>query len=348
MTLRTRKPTGAVAWPLTLLEGEEKAGKSWMAATLSASNKVGRTFWIQLGEGTADEYGAIPGVRYEVVEHDGTWRDLFGAVRDIREIAKQAVAKREKPTVLVIDSMPFVWDLLKDWISNRARSTEKAKKILRADPEAEIAVTANLWNDANARHRSLMKLLITFPGIVVMISRGKWVTAMTNGQPDPNKPKDYRVEGQKELAFDAGHWIRLQRGEHPLIVGAQSVHAGIVPGEDKPVRRPELTLEQFIFDIIKLDPATAEVRKLIDPQAGSEPPDDMPMADEQRDRVLDLIKASGLDRDAGMALVNEAIAPEQVGTWQELTYNQATTVIERFTKFVAQLTPPAEPEGAQA
>jgi hypothetical protein len=344
--IRTRKPTGTVAWPLILLEGEEKAGKSWMAATLSASSKVGQTFWLQLGEGTADEYGAIPGVRYEVVEHDGTWRELFGVVRDIRVLAKEMVASKRPPVVLVLDAIPFVWDLLKDWARNRARSTEKARKILRADPEAEITVTSNLWNDANDRHKALMKMLRTFPGIVVMISRGKAVTAMTNGQPDPGKPKDYRVEGQKDLAFDTAHWIRLQRGEHPLIVGAQSVHAGIVPGEDKPKRWPELTLEQFIFDVIKLDPATAEVRKLVDPQAGDEPGDDHPMSDDQRDRIVSLIKDSGLDRDAGMDYINETIAPDQVDNWQKLTHNQATAVIARLAKFVADSNPPAQSEGA--
>lgn len=64
MTLKTRKPTGAVPWPLVLLEGEEKAGKSWALAELSASDKVGDTYWFDLGEGAADEYGAIPGARY--------------------------------------------------------------------------------------------------------------------------------------------------------------------------------------------------------------------------------------------------------------------------------------------
>ena len=43
MTLRTRKPTGAVPWPCVLLEGEEKAGKTWALAELSGSERVGQT-----------------------------------------------------------------------------------------------------------------------------------------------------------------------------------------------------------------------------------------------------------------------------------------------------------------
>lgn len=272
MTLKTRKPTGRVPWPLVLVEGGEKSGKSWAAAVLSASQRVGRTFWIDLGEGAGDEYGAIPGVRYEVVEHDGTWHSILHSVEEIRTLAAQAAEAGEPPVVVVIDSMTQVWEMLKDWTTNRAKSTPTSKKALKEDPNAEITVTANFWNDANARHRRLMTLLMTFPGIAVVTARGKEVTAMTNGQPDPRKPKEYRVEGHKDLAFDATVWLRLSRTEHPLIVGARSVHAGIVPGEDRPHRKPDLTLEALVFDVLKCNPAQAYTRDLVAPNPGAEAP----------------------------------------------------------------------------
>lgn len=270
-TLKTRPPTGRVPWPLILVEGAEKAGKSWAAAVLSASPRVGRTFWIDLGEGAGDEYGAIPGARYEIVEHDGTWHDIIGAVEAVRDYAK-TVPAGQPPAVLVIDSMTAVWDMLKDWASNRARSTPANRKLLAADPNAEITVTANFWNDANARHRRLMTILMTFPGIAVVTARGKDVTAMTNGQPDARKPREYRVEGHKDLAFDATVWLRLSRTEHPTIVGARSVHAGIQPASDKPKTVPGLELDRLIFDVLRCNPAEAAPRDLVDAKPGDDAP----------------------------------------------------------------------------
>jgi hypothetical protein len=259
MTLKTRPPTGAVPWPLVLVEGGEKSGKSWAAATLSASEKVGRTLWIDWSEGAADEYGAIPGARYEVVEHDGTWPSIMEQVKAARDEAANAVDAGDKPVVLVIDSMTAEWDDLKDWVDQKARRREVNRKRLERDPEAEVQITTDLWNLATARHKQLMRILMRFPGVVVMTAKGEDQVAMENGQ--PTKHRTWKVKGQKDLAYDASVWVRLSRTEAPQIIGARSVHAGIVPGDDKPKRVPDLTLEQLVFDILKCDPKTAHVRE---------------------------------------------------------------------------------------
>lgn len=271
MTLKTRPPTGAVPWPLILVEGGEKAGKSWAGAVLSTSEKVGRTLWIDWGEGSGDEYGAIPGARYELIEHDGTWLSIIEQVRAARDEAQRAVDDGEKPVVLVVDSMTAEWDDLKDWVDGKARRRDSNAKKLEKDPDAEIQITTDLWNLATARHKELMRILMRFPGIVVMTARGADQVAMENGKPTTKRV--WKVEGQKNLGFDASVWVRLSRTEHPQIVGARSVHAGIVPGEDKPKRVPDLTLEQLVFDILKCDPKTAHVRDFASVQ----------------DRVLDLL-----------------------------------------------------------
>lgn len=271
MTLKTRPPTCAVPWPLLLIEGGEKAGKSWAAAVLSSSDKVGRTLWIDWGEGAADEYGAIPGARYEVVEHDGTWPSIIDQVKAARDEAQRAVDAGEKPVVLVIDSMTAEWADLKEWVDAKARRRDANRKKLEKDPEAEIQITPDLWNLANGRHKDLMRILMRFPGIVVMTARGADQMEMENGKPTTRRT--WKVEGQKDLAFDASVWVRLGRGEHPQIIGARSVHAGIVPGEDKAKRVPDMTLEQLVFDILKCDPKTAHVREFASVQ----------------DRVLDLL-----------------------------------------------------------
>lgn len=273
MAIRTRKPTGAVPWPLILLEGGEKAGKSWACAELSASEKVGQTYWLDLSEGAADEYGAVPGARYLVVEHNGTWQDIIGQVAEIRQEAARAAEAGEPPVVLVIDSMTAEWDLLKDWAANRAKGSRSNQQRLQRDPNAEVQVPMNLWNDATARHRRLMTMLMTFPGIVVMTARGKEVASLDQSGRPVEGSKDYKVEGHKNLAYDASVWVRLSREHPPIVVGARSVHAGIRPGVDKPQPMPDFSLERLIFDVLKCDPSAANVRDMTEMKPGSEAPD---------------------------------------------------------------------------
>lgn len=265
MVLKTRRPTGAVPWPLILLEGPEKVGKSYACAQLSASGRVGDTYWIDIAEGAADEYGAVPGADYLIVEHDGSFGSIYGAVTEIHALAQAALDAGDKPVVLVIDSMTAEWELLKDWATQRAKGSKANRAKLARDPMAEITVSQVYWNDANARHRRLMKLLMTFPGICVMTARGKYVTAVgENGQPIEGQ-KEYRVEGQKNLAYDASCWVRLSREEPAIVVGARSVHAGIRPGRDEPKRLPaDWSLEWLIFEALQCDPSRAHARELVE------------------------------------------------------------------------------------
>lgn len=260
MAIRTRKPSGIPPWPLILIEGGEKVGKSYAAAEFTGCDKLGQCYWLDLGEGAADEYAAIPGANYLVVDHDGTWHDIIGQVTEIHA----AAASSERPVVLIIDSMTAEWEMLKDWASKRARESKFAQRKLREDPNAEIKPSMNLWNDAGDRHHHLMRLLMTFPGIVVMTARGKEVAALDgDGKPIPNA-KEYRVEGHKTLPFDASVWVRLSRDEPPTVVGCRSVHAGLRPGVDKPRRYPNFTLEHLIFEVLKIDPKAAQARELTD------------------------------------------------------------------------------------
>ncbi len=264
MTLKTRKPTGRAGWPKILVEGTDKAGKSWSLAQLSASPKVGRTAVLVLGEDETrwDEYGKIPGARFDIMLHDGTWASILDAVQEAKAEAAAARDAGELPFVLGIDTMTAVWEGLKDWASLRARSSKKNKAILAADPDAEIDVTSNYWNDARGRHRALMRHLLTFPGIVVLIARGSEVTLFQNGQPVAGR-KTWSVDGEKNLQFDVSTHIRLSREDRPLLVSSSGLACQIRPGIDPPRRLPDdWSLESVIFDMLKLDAATAEVRDI--------------------------------------------------------------------------------------
>jgi AAA domain len=273
MALKTRQPTGAVPWPLILIEGEEKAGKTWACAEFTASDKVGRCFWIDLGEGAADEYGAIPGANYEIVEYDGSFSGLVEAVKEIHALAAQALAAGEKPVVLIIDTMTSEWDLLKDWATDRAKGSKSNRKKLAEDPNAEIVVSPNYWTDANNRHKKLMRLLKAFPGIALMTSHGKSVAVIgADGQPVEGK-KEHKVEAQKSLGADASCWLRLYRTQPGVIVGGRSVHLKFRPGDEERKLAADWTLENIIFGVLQCDPAKAHTRNVIDPKADAVTPE---------------------------------------------------------------------------
>jgi hypothetical protein len=266
--LKTRKPTGRVPWPCILLEGEEKAGKSWALAQLSTSDKIGALYWIDLNEGAGDEYGAIPGANYELIEHDGSYATVLAAVQAVKAEARRAADAGELPVVLGIDTGSAVWDGLKDWASERAAKATRNRELLKRDPHAEITISQNLWNDAGARWRKLQTELLTFPGIVVVTARGKEVTEVdANGRPIEGR-KTWSVQTHREFPYAATVWMRLRRGRRPLIVGARSVHVGIKPNDDpaREVTDPAATgrlLEWLVFDTLKCDPGTAHVRDLV-------------------------------------------------------------------------------------
>lgn len=260
MTLKTHKPSGVVPWPFILLEGAEKSGKSWMAAELSASDRVGRVLWIEIGsEGTAEQYGKIPGARYEVVEHNGTRQGLATAIQEAREEAQAALDAGDPPVVIVVDTATAVWDLYKEWADQRAKSSKYGRKILADDPNADVPVDRQHWTYVtDSYYEQFVEPLKRFPGIAIVTARGKEVSATDDkGKPVPNS-KEYKVEGQKNLAYDAHAWIRLSRTGPPTVVGMRSVKNPIKPGKDKPVQDHSLTLEKFIFDVLGCDPATAE------------------------------------------------------------------------------------------
>jgi hypothetical protein len=269
--VKSRKPTGVVPWPFILLEGDEKSGKTWQLALLSASPRVGQTYWLDLGEGAGDEYIAIPGAKYDLLEHDGSYQAILARVLEARAAAQWDLDHGLPPMVLGVDPGSALWDALKDWGTARAVLTASNRRKLEADPGAEIKVPQHVWNDVSRRWRRIMTLLLTFPGIVVMTARGRLVASVgPDGQPVEGK-KEWRVEGQRDLAFDATVWVRFRRNGRPQIHGARSVYAGIQPGVDEPreVDPRDDFLEWLIFDVLRCDPKTAHPRDLREVTGGA-------------------------------------------------------------------------------
>lgn len=268
--LDDREPTGKVPHQLVLLEGGAKSGKSFEMAKLSGSKRVGRSWWLDLGEGTGDQYGRgkVAGSRYRMINHDGTMRSIIGQCRAVAEQARLDFETGKPPVCLFIDSGTLIWEGLKRRAHARAKRTYTNREKLANNPDAEITVSHNFWNDANRDWRDLMTILLRFKGIVVVSARGKEVTKFEDGKPVEDGEKDYRVQGQRDLAFDASVWVRLSRDAKPLIVGARSLHAGVKPGKlgDPPreVTNGVFSLEWLLFDVLKYDPQDTESRDVVD------------------------------------------------------------------------------------
>jgi len=251
--IKSRQPTGEIGYPLILLAGDEKAGKSLVPVVLSRSQRVGMTYWFDLGEGAADEYAVLPGAQYQVIEHDGSYRDILEQMTAVWHEAARAQREGEPPVVTVFDSASAEWTMLVNWTNDRARRSRTGQKKLEHDPDAEIDPTSNLWNDATKRHYRLMNLWMTFPGICILTARGKEVMQMKNGQPDTNAPKLLKPEGQKGLAYDVDAWIWMHREPRRAeLMGVRSLR--VSTGDRLPTTKvgnwDVLDLDAFIFDVL--------------------------------------------------------------------------------------------------
>jgi hypothetical protein len=244
MTLATRKPTGEVAFPLLLIEGVEKTGKTYAALSLSASERVGRRFVLELDEPTADEYASLGD--FEILEHNGT----FTSILEQLTAATKEPAEDGKPNVIILDTGSALWGLLKDWASYRARNSRKAKKTLEEDPDAEVDISMNLWNDAKDRWYSVINLLRAWPGIGIIVARGREVAKVVNGTPVANQT-EWSVEAEKSTPFAVSAVLRMTRPHVATLMSARSLHVD-VPGKGQ-VLKVDGPVEHLVFEILKAD-----------------------------------------------------------------------------------------------
>lgn len=243
--LKTRKPSGKPPWPMILLAGGEKSGKSWSAAAFSASDLVGRTFYVEIGEHYADEYGAIPGARYEIVEHDGSYRDIG---RQIWAASRQPRIGG-KPNCIVVDSMTLLWDLLSD----EAQQTANRRKNKGTDGEAQI--TMDLWNAAKRRWNDILGVLRTHDGPVILTARLEQVAVMAaNGQPTTEKA--LKVKAEKNLPYEVDVIVRIPAPRQFEITGLRSTRFQLEPGAALPA--PDFSVDELLRKLgLAEDGATA-------------------------------------------------------------------------------------------
>jgi hypothetical protein len=212
-----------------LLAGREGAGKSFGAATASASLLIERTFWIGIGEDDPDEYGAIPGADFEIVVHDGSVADIIRAIRDVAVLPKS-----EKPYLLVVDSTTKLWDLIVDNVQAIANARAKGRKTATGD----YAISPDLWNVAKSQWDDFMDAVRLHRGPSILTARLDEVMVMEDGQ--PTKEKRWKVQAHKSLVYDVGFVVEMhERGQY-LLTKAKSLRLQL----EKPTEAPDFTVMQ--------------------------------------------------------------------------------------------------------
>lgn len=233
--MKTRKPTCLPPWPILLIAGGEKAGKTYAAAEASASDLIDRTLWVSIGEDAPDEYGAIDGARFEIVEHDGTYRSIITALTE-------AAALPDGPHLIVVDSMTRLWDLLCDEAQATAnrRAKAKADKYNRQPPAEDVQITMDLWNAAKQRWQKVIDVLRDHSGPVILTARLDEVT-LVDATGNPTKDKQLKVKAEKSLPFDVGAIVQLPKYGEAYLTGVRSLR--FKPSPTEVTRLPEFTVD---------------------------------------------------------------------------------------------------------
>lgn len=296
MTIKTRKPTGRPSWPITVLAGREGAGKTWAALSASASPLVGRTLALTIDEDQPDEYGAIPGARFEIVEHDGTAK---GIISTLDEMAKEPDVDG-KPTLWVVDSGGRFWDLLST--NAQVKANAKRQNSGRTD---DSPVSVELWNEAAKQWKQFYDRLRRHNGPVILTSRLEQVVVM-NGK-TPTTEREWKIQGYKTLPYDAQVIVEMpERGEY-LIRKVKSTRFQL----EKKTPKPGFTMD-WLWGVLGLADG-ADARGYSSTVADPEPAPEQAPDTSGRDWLKELADTEGdldLMRALGQAAVNAHANPE--------------------------------------
>lgn len=241
---KSRRPTGLPNPPMMLLVGPEKSGKSFEAAAGTGSDLIGMTYWIEIGgsEGTADYYGRVPGARYEIVEHNGTYQDILDAIR--WAVAQPPV--NGKPNMIVVDNMTVLWDMLSDEqaLFARRRAERKAQENRRRAPSLDdpVVIDSDLWNRAKDRWGEILWMLRRHHGPTLLLARQEIVTAFENDKPTRDKTRKVKAERNLPAAVDA--IVELHAFGEAHLTGVRTLHWDVKPGESMPF--PDFSIDTLL------------------------------------------------------------------------------------------------------
>lgn len=262
--LRTRAPMFTVGAPKILVSATDVMPGEWLSAALAASDRVGDVFWFDVADGDGDAYSTYPGNKAVMIEHSGKWhdRDGTGLVDQIHALDAELRATAhlaEAPRVVVVSTESGLWHMCKRWAEWRSVNSADARAKLHGvrkrnsrkrddwetapDPNAAIPIAENLWNDAHARHRALMDVLMRMPAIVVLHAH---IGVYADGT-------EY-VEAHGDVVHRVHAHVRVPADTPPLLVTAKHWNHYREHAHGNHAKPDEtLTLESVIFDVLEYE-----------------------------------------------------------------------------------------------
>lgn len=300
MAFQTRKPTGKPPWPILLLAGVEKSGKSYAAAVASKSDLVGHTYWISVGEDDPDEYGQIGA--FDIVLHDGTYRGILTAVTQ----ATQQPQADAKPNLLVLDSAGRIWALLSESAQHSANERAARKGNAVGDDGADI--TMDLWNTAKQRWGHILDALRQHDGPVIITARLDEVTVVENGK--PSKAKQWKVQAEKNLPFDVGAIVQFHGFGEAYLTGVRSLRYRREPSELSKLPA-DWTIDGLWRQLGLADDAGPRQHTAAVAQGEAEEQATTPLSDTTRRRLFALMgQMVGDDADRQRAFLSDTLGRE--------------------------------------
>jgi hypothetical protein len=220
-----RQPTGIPAAPLIMVSGFAKSGKSLTSYKLADSPRIERCWVVDLGEGSADEYGGDEGdPPYTILN----WGGFFSTLKDTIAWCIAQKPADERLNAVILDSGTELWDDLKKRANTRARGSAKNKKALENDPDFEVDVSMPYWNDAKSTWAEILMPLKMCPHVVgVVLARSDEVAEVVGGQPTKNKIISYQVEKTTQGLVTAH--ITVDMDHKARLVEVRSKHVSVPP-----------------------------------------------------------------------------------------------------------------------
>lgn len=221
---------------MVLLAGKDHAGKTFSVCAASASEHIGRTLLVSFGESDPEELGALPGARFEIVEHDGTYRGLVDTL-------KACVAEPDDggPTLIALDSITKVWDLASEMAQQEANDRERRRGRSRND---EAKITSDLWNVAKQRFSHVVEVLSGHDGPTVLTARLDDVS-IVDDQGQPTKDRQWKVKAEKNLPYEVDVVVQLRSRAEVVLAGAKSLRMSVDIRSEQEIPLPDFTLERL-------------------------------------------------------------------------------------------------------
>lgn len=245
MTLKTRELTGLDPWPLSLITGPQKAGKTHQAVAASASPLVDRTFWFSFGEPNPDGFknidtGGLGQPRVEPVLYDGTYRGLMGGLQDA---VNEPRRDPRKPNLIVVDSGTKIWEMIKDMAQAQANKRWLKRNEGKELPEdVEVVISSDLWNTARDRWDGIVNLLLKHDGPAIITARLDHVNVV-NAKGDPTGQKVWTIKANKSLPSEVDAIIEVSGRNRTKITGVRSSLIEVHPDDHH--QFPDFSFDAF-------------------------------------------------------------------------------------------------------